>query len=38
MHGHLRPVVHGEFALKGAAVAHEVIEARHNLGKVVLHP
>jgi NADPH:quinone reductase-like Zn-dependent oxidoreductase len=34
----LRPVVHGEFAREDAAVAHEVIEARRNLGKVVLHP
>lgn len=36
--GTLRPVVHGEFALEDAAKAHEVIEARRNLGKVVLHP
>ncbi|MGX1366260.1 NADPH2:quinone reductase [Streptomyces canus] len=36
--GALRPVVHGEFALEDAAKAHEVIEARRNLGKVVLHP
>ncbi|WP_405529280.1 zinc-binding dehydrogenase [Streptomyces canus] len=36
--GELRPVVHGEFALEDAAEAHEVIEARRNLGKVVLHP
>lgn len=38
MDGDLRPVVHGEFALEDAAKAHEVIEARRNLGKVVLHP
>ncbi|MET7735232.1 zinc-binding dehydrogenase [Streptomyces sp. NPDC005402] len=36
--GTLRPVVHGEFALEEAAKAHEVIESRRNLGKVVLHP
>ncbi|MFF0086569.1 zinc-binding alcohol dehydrogenase family protein [Streptomyces canus] len=36
--GVLRPVVHGEFALEDAAKAHEVIESRRNLGKVVLHP
>ncbi|MFJ4206779.1 zinc-binding alcohol dehydrogenase family protein [Streptomyces sviceus] len=36
--GTLRPVVHGEFALEDAAKAHEVIESRRNLGKVVLHP
>ncbi|MEU1479813.1 zinc-binding dehydrogenase [Streptomyces sp. NPDC005760] len=38
MDGALRPVVHGEFALEDAAKAHEVIESRSNLGKVVLHP
>ncbi|MEU0026408.1 zinc-binding dehydrogenase [Streptomyces sp. NPDC006335] len=38
MDGALRPVVHGEFALEDAARAHEVIESRRNLGKVVLHP
>lgn len=36
--GTLRPAVHGEFALEEAAEAHAVIEARSNLGKVVLHP
>jgi NADPH:quinone reductase len=36
--GDLRPVVHGEFALEDAAQAHEVIQSRRNLGKVVLHP
>ncbi|MEU0949461.1 NADP-dependent oxidoreductase [Streptomyces canus] len=36
--GTLRPVVDGEFALEDAAKAHEVIESRRNLGKVVLHP
>ncbi|MFI6488470.1 zinc-binding alcohol dehydrogenase family protein [Streptomyces sp. NPDC050564] len=34
--GTLNPVVHGEFALEDAAKAHEVIESRSNLGKVVL--
>ncbi|MFB7505251.1 quinone oxidoreductase family protein [Streptomyces broussonetiae] len=36
--GSVKPVVHGEFALEDAAKAHEVIEARANLGKVVLRP
>ncbi|MGW9214675.1 quinone oxidoreductase family protein [Embleya sp. NPDC055664] len=36
--GRLRVVVHGTFALADAAKAHEVIEARANLGKVVLRP
>lgn len=36
--GALRPAVHGEFALADAAKAHEVIESRSNLGKVVLRP
>ncbi|WP_210584947.1 zinc-binding dehydrogenase [Streptomyces sp. GESEQ-35] len=36
--GSLRPAVHGEFALEEAVRAHAVIEARSNLGKVVLRP
>jgi NADPH:quinone reductase-like Zn-dependent oxidoreductase len=36
--GALKPSVHGEFALAEAAKAHEVIESRSNLGKVVLRP
>ncbi|PKW11112.1 NADPH:quinone reductase [Streptomyces sp. 1222.5] len=36
--GALRPSVHGEFALEDAAKAHAVVEARANLGKVVLRP
>ncbi|MEV0975309.1 zinc-binding dehydrogenase [Streptomyces sp. NPDC049915] len=36
--GSLRPAVHGEFALADAGKAHEVIENRANLGKVVLIP
>lgn len=36
--GEVRPVVHGEFALQDAAKAHGEIEARANLGKVVLIP
>ncbi|MFJ3304070.1 zinc-binding alcohol dehydrogenase family protein [Streptomyces sp. NPDC086549] len=36
--GSLKPAVHGEFALADAARAHEVIESRSNLGKVVLRP
>ncbi|UNO42969.1 zinc-binding dehydrogenase [Streptomyces sp. MST-110588] len=36
--GRLRAVVHARFPLAEAAAAHEVIEARTNLGKVVLVP
>ncbi|MGW5615374.1 quinone oxidoreductase family protein [Streptomyces sp. NPDC003877] len=36
--GELGPAVHGEFALEDAAKAHGEIEARSNLGKVVLIP
>ncbi|NEB82013.1 zinc-binding dehydrogenase, partial [Streptomyces sp. SID14478] len=36
--GRLKPCVHAEFALEEAARAHEVIEGRANLGKVVLIP
>ncbi|MFJ9241403.1 zinc-binding alcohol dehydrogenase family protein [Streptomyces sp. NPDC101776] len=36
--GTLKPAVHGEFGLADAAKAHEVIESRSNLGKVVLRP
>ncbi|MFF0793158.1 zinc-binding alcohol dehydrogenase family protein [Streptomyces spiralis] len=36
--GLLRPRVHAEFALEDAAKAHEAIESRANLGKVVLRP
>ncbi|MER6925028.1 zinc-binding dehydrogenase, partial [Streptomyces spiralis] len=36
--GLLRPRVHAEFALEEAAKAHEAIESRGNLGKVVLRP
>ncbi|MFE9601053.1 zinc-binding alcohol dehydrogenase family protein [Streptomyces hokutonensis] len=36
--GALKPFVHGEFGLEEAAKAHEVIESRGNLGKVVLRP
>ncbi|MEV5872793.1 zinc-binding dehydrogenase [Streptomyces sp. NPDC052101] len=36
--GVLKPAVHAEFALDDAAKAHEVIETRANLGKVVLRP
>ncbi|MER5545541.1 zinc-binding dehydrogenase [Streptomyces sp. NPDC002589] len=36
--GVLKPAVHAEFALEDAAKAHEVIESRTNLGKVVLRP
>ncbi|MFQ6325912.1 quinone oxidoreductase family protein [Nocardia sp. CWNU-33] len=36
--GQLRPAVHAEFALEDAAAAHAVVEARANLGKVVLIP
>ncbi|MEW2155049.1 zinc-binding dehydrogenase [Streptomyces sp. NPDC007189] len=36
--GAVKPAVHAEFALEDAAKAHEVIERRANLGKVVLRP
>lgn len=36
--GTVRPRVHGRFALTDAAAAHEAIESRGNLGKVVLVP
>ncbi|MGW3204437.1 quinone oxidoreductase family protein [Streptomyces sp. NPDC001135] len=36
--GALKPAVHAEFTLEEAAKAHEVIERRANLGKVVLRP
>ncbi|MEV5380824.1 zinc-binding dehydrogenase [Streptomyces nondiastaticus] len=36
--GRLRPRVHAELPLEDAAKAHELIESRVNLGKVVLRP
>ncbi|WP_046730188.1 quinone oxidoreductase family protein [Streptomyces humi] len=36
--GAVRPAVHAEFALTDAARAHEAVESRANLGKVVLRP
>jgi len=36
--GRLTPAVHAEIPLAEAARAHEIIEARANLGKVVLRP
>ncbi|MEU6355311.1 zinc-binding dehydrogenase [Streptomyces sp. NPDC047072] len=36
--GAVRVAVHGEFALEEAARAHEAVETRSNLGKVVLVP
>ncbi|MEU0853246.1 zinc-binding dehydrogenase [Streptomyces flaveolus] len=36
--GLLRPAVHGRYSLKDAAQAHEAVESRRNLGKVVLVP
>ncbi|MFC0039445.1 zinc-binding dehydrogenase [Actinomadura rayongensis] len=36
--GRLKAVVHAEIPLADAARAHEIIEARANLGKVVLRP
>ncbi|MFF0746916.1 zinc-binding alcohol dehydrogenase family protein [Streptomyces sp. NPDC004111] len=36
--GELKPVVHARIPLAEAARAHEIIEARTNLGKVVLLP
>lgn len=36
--GAVKPAVHAEFPLQDAAKAHEAIESRSNLGKVVLRP
>ncbi|MEI5097567.1 zinc-binding dehydrogenase [Streptomyces sp. PmtG] len=36
--GELRPAVHARYPLAEAAKAHEVIESRANLGKVILTP
>ncbi|MFI5938377.1 zinc-binding alcohol dehydrogenase family protein [Actinoplanes sp. NPDC051494] len=36
--GRLRPAVHAELPLADAAEAHRIIEARENLGKVILRP
>ncbi|GGX22620.1 quinone oxidoreductase family protein [Streptomyces noursei] len=36
--GRLRAAIHAELPLADAAKAHEIIEARANLGKVVLRP
>ncbi|GGY12354.1 hypothetical protein GCM10010358_75940 [Streptomyces minutiscleroticus] len=36
--GRLRPTVHAALPLAEAARAHEIIESRANLGKVVLLP
>ncbi|HEY4455172.1 MAG TPA: zinc-binding dehydrogenase [Pseudonocardiaceae bacterium] len=36
--GRLRPVIHAELSLVDAAEAHRIIEARANLGKIVLNP
>ncbi|WP_217235978.1 zinc-binding dehydrogenase [Streptomyces sp. AC555_RSS877] len=36
--GRVRPVVHAELPLKDAAAAHELMEARSQLGRVVLVP
>ena len=36
--GGLRPAIHAELSLSDAAEAHRIIEARANLGKVVLNP
>ncbi|WP_367132513.1 MULTISPECIES: quinone oxidoreductase family protein [Streptomyces] len=36
--GRLRPRVHAELPLEDAAKAHEIIESRLNLGKVILRP
>lgn len=36
--GRLRPAIHAELSLVDAPEAHRIIEARANLGKVVLNP
>lgn len=36
--GRLRPAMHAELSLVDAAEAHRIIEARANLGKIVLNP
>ena len=36
--GRLRPAIHAELSLVDAAEAHRIIEARANLGKIVLNP
>ncbi|MFF9478750.1 zinc-binding alcohol dehydrogenase family protein [Streptomyces sp. NPDC014733] len=36
--GRLRAVIHAELPLSGAATAHRLMEARANLGKIVLRP
>jgi NADPH:quinone reductase-like Zn-dependent oxidoreductase len=36
--GRLRPAIHAELSLVDAVEAHRIIEARANLGKVVLNP
>lgn len=36
--GRLRPAIHAELSLVDAVAAHRIIEARANLGKIVLNP
>lgn len=36
--GRLRPAIHAKLSLVDAAEAHRIIEARANLGKIVLNP
>ncbi|WP_305785906.1 quinone oxidoreductase family protein [Symbioplanes lichenis] len=36
--GQLRPAIHAELPLTDAARAHDILESRQNLGKVVLRP
>jgi NADPH:quinone reductase-like Zn-dependent oxidoreductase len=36
--GRVRPAIHAELSLVDAAEAHRIIEARANLGKIVLNP
>jgi NADPH:quinone reductase-like Zn-dependent oxidoreductase len=36
--GHITPIIDQAFAFEDAAAAHERLESRANIGKVLLHP